>query len=249
MTSPQEIKRRISEYSRAIHDRGWVANHDGNVSVRLDGESRFAITPTGVSKRLCAPETIVTCDMTGKAVGRGKPPSEVVLHLAAYRRPEVRAVIHAHPPHASAFALARRPLEPVAMPEVVVSIGEKIPLVPLYLPKDPQVADAVLAALMEADAALLAGNGAIAVGEDLEQAYLRLELVEHYAHILSLSTSIGGPAALEPELRRRLLEMRQQAGLGPKAPAAPANAKTSSMVERIRPIVAEEVKRMLGGSK
>jgi L-fuculose-phosphate aldolase len=242
VTSPPELKRQISEYSRMIHERGWVANHDGNVSARLFQESRFLITPTGVSKRLCSPDTLVSCDLEGKASGSGKPPSEVALHVGAYKRPDVRAVIHAHPPHASAFALARRPIDPIAMPEVIVSLGDRVPLVPMFLPKDGKVSAAVAEALAGADAAVLAGNGVITVGVDLEQAYLRLELLEHYAHILSLSASIGGPAAIEPEARAKLLEMRQQAGLGPK-PAAKAAA------DKIRPIVAEEVRRVFGGSK
>jgi len=116
-------------------------------------------------------------------------------------------------------------------------LGDRIPLVPLLLPKDPNSAEQVAQALSIADVALLAGNGAIAVGVDLEQAYLRLELVEHYARILSIAAGLGGPAQLERAQVEKLLEMRKKAGLGPRVAAA------------IRPIVAEELRKVLGDSK
>ncbi|MCC7386687.1 MAG: class II aldolase/adducin family protein [Deltaproteobacteria bacterium] len=249
MTSLHALKRRVSEYSRLLHAQAWVANHDGNVSARLDGEAGFLITPTGISKRLCDPETIVVCDSAGEPRGAGRAPSEVALHVGAYRaRPDVRAVIHAHPPHASAFALAQRRIDPVAMPEVVVSLGDRIPLVPLFLPRDPGVAAAIADALSVADVALLAGNGVITAGVDLEQAFLRLELVEHYARILALTGGIGGPVALDGAQTQRLLEMRKKAGLGPLTGNAPSEPR-GALAQRVRPLVAEEVRRMLGGSK
>jgi L-fuculose-phosphate aldolase len=235
MSSLHQTKREIAEFARLLHERGWIANHDGNVSARLPGDPRFAITPTAMSKRLAAAEGLAICNLEGKGVAGGKPPGEVALHAGAYRREDVKAVIHAHPPQASAYALARRPIAPVAMPEVVVSLGDEIPLVPLLIPKDPKTADLVAGALARADAALLAGNGAITVGVDLEQAYLRMELLEHYADILCRSAALGGPAALEPDTVAKLLEMRRQAGLGPK--------------ETVRPIVADEVRRALGGKR
>jgi L-fuculose-phosphate aldolase len=206
---------------------------------------RFFITPTATSKRLCPPESIVECDPAGKAVGqRGKPPSEVALHVGAYRgRKDVTAVIHAHPPYASAFALAQRPLQPITMPEVLVSIGEAVPLVPLFLPKDAAVIEAVEAALDVADAALLAGNGAITVGVDLEQAYLRMELLEHFAKILTIALGpVGPPAALDDNARAKLRGMRKDAGLlrTPKG-SDPVVAKS------VRDVVAEEVQRVLSG--
>jgi L-fuculose-phosphate aldolase len=238
LTSAQQIKRRIAEYAQALHARGWVANHDGNVSSRLDGDPRFAITPTAISKRLCRAEALAICELSGKVLPGAKAPSEVALHVGAYRRSDVRAVIHAHPPQASAFALAGRALEPIAMPEVVVSLGPQIPLIATFLPKDPAVADAVASALATADAILLGGNGVLTVGEDLEQAYLRLELVEHYARIVAAALPLGGPRPLEEPAMTKLLEQRKQAGLGPKVPNP-----------RLRPIVAEEVRRVLGGNK
>jgi L-fuculose-phosphate aldolase len=250
VTTREQLKKQVSEVCLALHDRGWVANHDGNVSARLSAEPRFLISPTATSKRLCPPSSLVLVDLAGKAIGSGRPPSELSIHIAAYRaRPDSGAVIHAHPPFASAFALARAPIEPIGMPEVVVSLGASVPLVPLLLPKDPRTDEAIAAALGQADAALLAGNGVLAIGLDLEQAYLRVELLEHYARILSIARGIGGAARLEPEEVSKLLEMRKAAGLGPSAPARASAAKEESLQSKLRPIVAEEVRRALGGRK
>lgn len=248
MSSAPQLKKEVAEYSTLIWERGWVANHDGNVSVKGGAADRFFITPTATSKRLCPPDSIVECDLSGKPVSRGKPPSEVALHLGAYKaRSDVRAVIHAHPPHVSAFALARVELGCPSMPELVVSLGATIPLVPLLLPKDPATAEQIGAAMEVADVALLAGNGAIAVGPDLETAYLRMELLEHYAKILTVAKSAGvAPVALDASQRERLLEMRKAAGLA--RPSSPAREK-SAPVSAVRKVVAEEVRRALGVEK
>jgi L-fuculose-phosphate aldolase len=236
MTS--SARREVSEYSLMLHDAGWVANHDGNVSLR-EG-SRFFITPTAVSKRLCAPDTIVECDLEGKAIGRGKPPSEVSLHVAAYAA-GASAVIHAHPPHASAFALVGRAIEPIAMPEVLVSLGERVPVLPLFVPRDPAAGPLVREALSGVYAVLLGGNGALAIGPDLETAFLRMQLLEHYAKVLSIARGgVGEPVALPEPVRAKCFEMRKGAGLHKEA-AAPASD--------VRRVVMEEVRRALGENK
>ncbi|MFO0724643.1 MAG: class II aldolase/adducin family protein [Myxococcota bacterium] len=237
MATAFELKQEIVKYSHLLHARGWVANHDGNVSARLPRNAGFLITPTAISKRDAKPDGIAAVTPAGEPTGKQKPPSEVALHVGAYlARPEIGAVLHAHPPEASAFALAGRAIAPIAMPEVVVSLGASIPLVPLFLPKDPQATAAVQAALQGADVALLAGNGVIAVGADLEQAYLRLELIEHYARILGRALSLGAPpAALSGEALETLVSMRKKAGfVVPKGESG------------LRAVVADEVRRALG---
>lgn len=252
MSADLKARRQVSEYSLLLHEQGYVANHDGNVSLRTASD-RFLITPTGVSKRVCTPETIVVCDSSGKPISRGRPPSEVALHVGAYRaREDAMAIVHAHPPHASAFALAQVPLGPVTMPEVFVSIGEHIPLVPLFVPKDPAAAGAVGAALQQADVVLLAGNGVLAVGPDLETAYLRVELVEHFAKIVAIARGgVGAPPALAANDREALIALRKKAGLWrePPAAAAPKTSPTSSVADTVRAVVTEEVRRALTGSK
>lgn len=233
------LRREVAEYSQLLHARGWVANHDGNVSARLAGQERFLISPTAVSKRRVTPETVVTCELSGRPIGKGRPPSEVSLHVGAYRHPDVRAVIHSHSPEATAFSLAQVPLEPVALPEVVVSLGLEIPLVPRFLPKQDSVADAVELALGRADGLLLAGNGVLTVGRDLEEAFLRAELIEHYARVFSRARTLGGPAPLSAAEIDRLLELRKGAGLGPRR----------GTERGLRAVIVEEVRRAMGGDK
>jgi len=202
--------------SRRLHQNGWVANHDGNVSVRLKGD-RLLITCTAISKRDVEDASLLVVDMKGNVLeGRRKPFSELELHLACYAaRPEVNVVIHAHPPAATAFGLAGKEIGPVAMPEIVVSLGDRIPTVPAF-PKDPEALKALSEAAAKRDAVVLAGNGAITLGDDLTQALLRMELTEHYAKILHLAQSLGPVRALEPEQVAKLLEARKKAGLGPR---------------------------------
>lgn len=219
MPSPPlpKLRAELVATSRRLHQMGWVANHDGNLSVRLTG-GRLLITPTAVSKLDVDDSMLIIVDASGKLLeGRRKPFSELELHLAAYRaRPELECVLHAHPPHATAFGLTGVELAPIAMPELVVSLGDAIPTVPRLMPKSAELVKAVEAAASKVDAMLLAGNGALTVGASLEQALLRMELVEHYAKILTVARALGPVQPLsQPELAK-LLEARAKAGLGPK---------------------------------
>lgn len=195
----------VVRISRRLHAMGWVANHDGNVSLRV-GRDRFLITPTATSKADVTESSLVLIDGAGKVVeGRMKPPGETELHLAAYRaRPDVNAVVHAHPPFATAFGAARVPLEPICLPEAVVSLGS-VPLLAFALPKTPQVTEAVARGATEAEAMLMPGNGVLTLGPDTELAYARMELVEHLAKILHAARALGGaqplPDAAMTELR------------------------------------------------
>lgn len=222
MPSPPlpKLKKELVATSRRLHTMGWVANHDGNVSVRLTGD-RLLITPTAVSKLDVDEAMLLVVDLDGKVLeGRRKPFSELELHLAAYRaRPEVECVLHAHPPHATAFGLVGVELGPVAMPELVVSLGDRIPTVPRLMPKTPELVKAVEATCGAVDAMLLGGNGALTLGASLEQALLRMELVEHYAKIVAVARGLGAIEPLPPAERTRLLEARAKAGLGPRPKA------------------------------
>jgi L-fuculose-phosphate aldolase len=212
-----KLRSEVVSTSRRLHENGWVANHDGNVSVRLKGE-RFLITCTGVSKRDIDDASLLVVDAQGKVLeGRRKPFSELELHLAVYRaRPEAMVVLHAHPPVATAFGLVGQELSPIALPEMVVSLGDRVPTLQRALPRDPEGVKRVEAAAAEYDAFLLTGNGAITLGEDLTQALLRMELVEHYARILMAARSLGTVQPLAPADVQKLLEARKKAGLGPR---------------------------------
>jgi len=208
----------VARYARELHARGWVANHDGNVSVR-DDDGRFVATPTAWSKRLVEIDDLLVVDRGGKVLrGRHRLFGEWPLHRAVYdARPDARAVLHAHPPTASGFALAGVELAPLAAPEIAVSLGDQIPLVPFAMPGSEPLERAVAAAAECFDALLLERNGVLALGDDLEQAFLRLELVEHYARQLLVARQLGGPQPLSAEQRGALQQARTKAGLGPEA--------------------------------
>lgn len=250
----KKLRAELAAISRLLHQQGWVANHDGNASIRLDG-NQLACTPTAVSKRLIQEEDIITVDLAGqKLSGTGRPFSELNLHLAAYNaRPEVKAVVHAHPVYATAFGTSGTPIAPTFLPEAVVSLGLEIPTVPLAMPGEA-AASALTPLLGRADAFLLAGNGVLALGADLEQAYLRLELVEHLCKIAHAAKPLGGPRPVPQEFLQKLLEARKKAGLGPQGAAsapAPAPAPTPSAPAPgrspadIRALIAEEIARSL----
>lgn len=217
MTPVPVLRAQLVDYARRLHAAGWVANHDGNASVRLPGD-RVLITPTAISKRDTEDAGLVTVSLEGKVLeGRRKPPSELGLHLAAYRaRPEIRAVLHAHPPIATAFGVAGVSLEVNVLPEIVVSLGAGVPTVPFAMPKSKASEEGVFTVAAERDAMLLAGNGALTIGVDLEQAFLRLELLEHLAKIVKAARELGGLRELGATQVAELLKARAAAGLGPK---------------------------------
>lgn len=214
-----KVRSELVATSRRLHAMGWVANHDGNISLRLTGK-RLLITPTAYSKADVDDASLIIVDLDGKVLeGRKKPFSELELHLAAYRaRPEIEVVLHAHPPCATAFGLAGLELSPIAMPELIVSLGDRIPTLARAMPKTPEAVKGVEAAAAQVDAMLLGGNGALTLGADLSQALLRMELVEHYAKILTAARQLGPVAPLPPGDVAKLLEARKKAGLGPRKP-------------------------------
>jgi L-fuculose-phosphate aldolase len=215
--STHRLKQDLAEYSQLLHERGWVANHDGNASAR--GEpGEFLCTPSAWSKRLIQPGDILIVDGNGKLrAGRHKVFGEWHLHKAIYlARPDAQVILHAHPPTASGFAVAHKGLGRPAIAEMVVSIGPEIPLIPWALPKSEKQDEALAKAAQVADAVLLAGHGVLTWGDDLEQAYLRMELVEHWARILLVAQQVGGPVAIPDGEMAKLLEARAAAGLGPQ---------------------------------
>jgi len=208
----RSLRKDVVATARFLHERGWVANHDGNVTVR-DGSTIIA-TPTATSKRLVDEPSLVEVDAAGKPL-RGKVFGEIGLHVAVYeRRPDVAAVVHAHPPHATAIACSdRNPIERPFLAEALVSLGPAIPKVEVSAPGDP--ARAALAPWCElVDAALLGNHGVIAWGRDCEQALLRLELVEHLARIAILAAPLGGVRPLPDAMLAPLMQARAKASIG-----------------------------------
>jgi L-fuculose-phosphate aldolase len=213
MRGSRLVRGEVAEAARELHRRGWVANHDGNVTAR-DGLV-YVATPTATSKRKVTEQGLIEVDAKGKAMGSGKAFGEIGLHLAIYaRRPDVNAVIHAHPPNATAIACAaQNPIERPFIAEAVVSLGPVIPKIEYALPGESAVA--ALAPWAElVDAALLGNHGVIAWGADCEQALLRLELVEHLATIALAAAPIGGVIGLPADCYPALLAARAKANIG-----------------------------------
>lgn len=207
------IKRDICEIGRRMYESGFVAANDGNISVRI-AEDRIVVTPTLVSKGFMKPSMLATVDLDGRVVrGRMKPSSELKMHLAVYRaKPEIRAVVHAHPASATGFAVAGRALDRAYMPELLVNLGA-VPLAPYATPSTEEVPQSIEGLVESHGAALLANHGVIAWGRDLYEAYSRLETVELYAKILIAALAVGEPQPIAADKLEALQEIRRSLGM------------------------------------
>jgi L-fuculose-phosphate aldolase len=205
-----QLRREVSATSKLLWDRGWVANHDGNVTAKLDAGT-FVATPTALSKRVIDPDMLIVVDGARRVIrGRAKPFSELGLHFAVYAaRPDVGAVVHAHSPYATAHSLSGAAL-PCFIAEAVVSLGREVPVVPAT-PPGAAAEKALAPFLGDNDVVMLGGHGVLAWGDDAEQAFLRLELAEHLARIAQIA---GGVRPLDGALVDELLGKRRAAGLG-----------------------------------
>ncbi len=207
-----ELRAELVEHSRRLYDEGYVTSTDGNLSVRMGGDL-FLVTPSGRSKRSVRSEEILKVDFQGRLVdGDGRPTTELPMHLAAYRvRPEVRAVIHAHPTHAIALSLAGVQLAGCMLPEVILDLGT-IPTAPYATPGSLAAGDVVAAGLRTASALILDRHGSLTVGRDLLEAYHRLERMEHAAKISHLARQLGDWKTLTPAQMEELLARRKASG-------------------------------------
>src|SRR5262245_44733272 len=192
MTRAEELVRaEIVEVGRRLWQRGYVASNDGNISVRLD-DSRLITTPKSVSKGFMTPDMMVVTDLAGKKLaGERDPSSELKMHLQVYRdRPDARAVVHAHPPTATGFAVAGIPLDRAVLAEVVTTLGS-IPIAEYATPSTDELPQACSKYLKAHDGLLLANHGALAIGPDLFPAYYRMETIEHFATISLAARMLG----------------------------------------------------------
>ena len=207
------LKRDIVEVGRRIYTRGYVASNDGNISVRVD-EKRVLITPTGVSKGFMKPEDLILVDFNGKVLaGNKKPSSEVFMHLRMYQeRADVNSVCHAHPVHATGFAVAGLPLDQCVLPEVVVALGS-IPLIAYGTPGTAEFFEPVLPHVKNHDAFLLANHGALTIGKDVFNAYHKMETLEHFAHIAFVAMQVGSIQVLTTQQVEKLYDLRKRFGI------------------------------------
>lgn len=201
-------RREIVEAGRRLYAKGMVASNDGNISVRLS-DDELLITPTCVCKGDMEEGRLLKVAMDGTVLsGSGKPTSEMKMHLAVYMaRNDARAVVHAHPPHATAFAVAGLPLDRITLPEVVFSLGS-IALAEYGTPSTEEIPRAVRKHIVGSDALLLANHGALTMGAGAMDAYFKMETLEHFAHISLLARQLGGERALDGEQCRKLYDVR-----------------------------------------
>jgi L-fuculose-phosphate aldolase len=206
-------RRDVVEAARRLYAKGLIAGNEGNVSLR-DGE-RLYVTPGGVCKGFLAPGDVVATDLEGRPLSGGHASSEIQMHVAVYRRrPDVTAVVHAHPPVATGFAVAQVPLDRPVLAEPVVTLGP-VPVVPFGTPSTPELAERVAAAIPTAHALLLANHGALTVGETLWRAWERMETLEQYARIALVARLLGSPHELSSEAVSALEALRGPAGYPP----------------------------------
>jgi len=199
----------ICHIGRMVYQYGFVAGCDGNISVRT-GRNTVLATPTGISKGMMAPGDLVTVDMDGHQTdGHRQPSSELGMHLLFYRmRPDVRAVVHAHPPTATGFAAAGLALDEPLVAEVVVTFGS-IPLARYGMPGTSDLADSLSPLVPAHDAILMAHHGVVTCGPDLLNAFMKMEKVEHYAKIVAVARQLGPTQPLSEEDVRKLMRIRE----------------------------------------
>ncbi len=226
----QELRQKIVDVGRLVFEKGWIAANDGNISIRLN-ENRILCTPTGLSKGMMQPSDLIVCDLAGRKVaGERERTSEIAMHTTIYElRPDVDSVLHAHPPVATGFAAAGRPLNLALLPEVVIGLG-CVPLASYGLPGTPELTDGMLPFIPKYDAILMENHGVVCYGQDVHQAFFRMETVEHFARITFVAEMLGGPRVLPRVEVQKLIDSRGRYGV-----------QTRSTFEPGCPVVAEDL--------
>jgi L-fuculose-phosphate aldolase len=203
-----ELRGDLVRFSRMLYRLGFMPGTSGNLSVRLD-DRRVLVTPTGVSKFMMRTSDLVVVDLQGKRIdGHKKVTSEITMHLAVYRhRDDVRAVIHSHPPIATAFACVGRGLDEILCQEAVMTLGV-VPLATYATTGTEEVAASLAPFIPDHDAILLANHGAVAYGGTLIQAFQKMEIVEHLAQIALVAHQLGAPRILKHEQVKQLRDAK-----------------------------------------
>ncbi len=221
MLNELEIKKQMCEIGKRVYNRNMVAANDGNFSVKLN-DNEFLCTPTGVSKGFMTPEYICKVDAQGNVIEANegfRPSSEIKMHMRVYaKRPDVGAVVHAHPTFATSFAIAGIPLAQPIMPEAVISLG-CVPLAPYGTPSTMEIPDSIEQYLPHFDSVLLENHGALSWAADLLTAYHKMESLEFYAELLYKARMLGGPQEFDKENMKKLYGIRRQMGLKGNHPA------------------------------
>lgn len=217
MSIDDNIKRDIIEIGRRVWIKGWVAANDGNITVKTD--DGIWATPTGVSKGFLTPDMLIKLDFDGNVIeGTWKPTSELKMHLRVYKkRPDVRSVLHAHPPVTTSYAIAGIPLDKLIMPEAVISLGIA-PIAEYGTPSTEELPDNVEKYLSDYDALMLENHGALTYGADLNTAYYKMETLEYFAKITLITYLLGKRNELSEDRVKGLIGIRKKFGLKGKYP-------------------------------
>ncbi len=213
MSDAEQLKTEICDIGRRVYNKGFAAANEGNISVRF-GDDQVLCTPTMHSKGFLEPADICTVDMTGRQIaGARKRTSEVQLHLEIYRqRPDIRAVVHCHPPHATAFAIAREPIPQCVLPEAEVFLGE-VPIAPYATPGGQAFADTITPFLKQSKVIILANHGTVSFDQTVERAFWWTEILDAYCRILILTRSLNGFHYLSTGEARELLAVKKLWGI------------------------------------
>lgn len=258
MKSDFEIKKDICEIGKRIYEKGFIAANDGNITVKV-GPNEFWATPTGVSKGYMTPDMLIKVDGEGRVLeGKLKPSSELKMHLRVYKeRPDVGAVVHAHPPTATGFAIAGIPLNKYTMPEAIIFLGT-VPIAEYGTPSTDEIPNALSKYLQNYDAFLLENHGALTVGTDLTTAFFKMDTLEFYAKISLVARQLGGEKELSCDKIEKLLDVRKSFNVPGKHPGcpscnidmnAPAKAAAGVDEDEVVRIVTEVTRKILAEYK
>ena len=213
MINVHKIKKEICEIGDRLYKRGFAAANDGNITYRVS-QNEVLCTPTMISKGFMKPDDLCTVDMEGKQLsGRRERTSEIMLHLTIMKeRPEVKAVVHCHPPHATAFGVAREPVPQCVLSEVEFFIGEA-PIAKYAIPGGQEFADTVLPFVQKTNVIILANHGTVSFDTTVEKAYWWTEILDAYCRILMLARGLGRVHYFTEPETKALLELKQKLGL------------------------------------
>jgi L-fuculose-phosphate aldolase len=208
----ESVKQHICKIGQRIYGKGFAAANEGNISVRVS-ESEVLCTPTRICKGFMDPEDICSVNMDGiQTAGKRKKTSEILLHLEIYRRrPDVKSVVHCHPPHATAFGVAREPIPTCVLPEPDIFLGE-VPIANYATPNSQELADSILPFVQKTNVIVLANHGTVSYEADLETAFWLTEILDAYCRILGLAKQLGNVEQLTAQQGRELLELRKAWG-------------------------------------
>jgi len=207
-----QLKEEICDIGRRLYNKGFAAGNDGNISYRLN-EKEVLCTPTMISKGFMKPSDLCIVDMDGNQIsGQRKRSSEIRLHLTIMKaRPEIKSVVHCHPPHATAFAIAREPIPQCILPEVEVFLGD-VPITKYETPGDQKFADTVLPFVHKCNVMILANHGTVSFGETVEKAYWWTEILDAYCRMLMMAKDLGRVNYLGEQKSRELLDLKTKWG-------------------------------------